>query len=218
MEFLNELHKNKRIKIRLCIAIFLAFIDRVALAYLAYVIITEILRFMSRRNMPFLNSIYVKIFLIIFLSGIVDFFAKSADNEGWAMIVAYMLIAFLLEQPFKLFVKRESDKRTKRKYGLDYDFIEEEKELGFKTNKSRQSQESESFHVSFTLKNNKKRKRGSATDFEFEEGLNTHQSTTDQEEPQRVQYKVSVCPSCGFRNKIVLGNVESCEYCGSPID
>ena len=221
MEFLKELHKNKRIKIRLCIAIFLAFLDRVALVYLAYVIITEILRFMSRKDMPFLNSIFVKIFLILFLSKFAEILSRSRENEGWAIIIAYMFIAFLIEQPFKFFIKRKIDKKRRKKYGvnLDYDFIEEENELGFKTKKSSRSQESESFNFSFTFRNDKKRKSGSATDFDFEESLNIHQSTTDQEQPfQKVQYKVSACPSCGFRNKIVLGNVESCEYCGSPID
>lgn len=220
MEFLKELHKNKRIKIRLCIAIFLAFMDPVALTYLAYVIITEILRFMSRRDMPFLNSIFVKIFLIAFLSGIADFLSKGkSDNEGWSIIIAYMIIAFMLEQPFKFFVKRESEKRRRKKYGLDYDFIEEERELELKTGKNAQFEKSESQQFSITLKDSKKMKKGFQSGSDSTAYSNEYETLQNKGEgQQRLQYKVSVCPSCGFRNKIILGNVESCEYCGSPID
>ena len=126
--------------------------------------------------MEFLNSIIMKIILIMLLSGIMEFFNKNPEDQAWAEIVAYIIVALIIEQPFKFFVMLKGDKRRNEKELTD-NMQTVEKKFRATTENPRE------FEVS-----------------------------------QKIQYKVSACPSCGFKNKIVVGEVGSCEYCGSLID
>lgn len=198
--FLNELHKNKKIKVRLSIALLFLLIDFSSFGYLAYVIITEYFRYLSRRGMPFLNSFYFKLITIIGISLFAGIL--TGESEVFAYIIAYIIIASIIELPIKFIITiRSLFKQRKRMEEDDVEY-ENVREIKF-THSSRKTR----------VKNAQYREIRDYEDITDIPGAKKFEET-----PPKQQYKISQCPSCGYRNKILYGEIAECEYCGTAID
>lgn len=217
--FLNELHKNKRIKVRLSIAfLFLLFLfDFSSIGYLVYVLLTEYFRYFSRKGMPFFNSLYFKFITMGCISLLLSLL--TGERHTFAYIIAHIIIAFMIELPVKFVIAVrslfEQNKKWEEKENMghrkerDYQDVHETK-FTRTTRTSRSSCGTRYYRRSHNSSNIHMK------DVEYQDI--TDEKQNHETPPEKQKYKISRCDSCGSKNKILCGEVTQCEYCGTAID
>lgn len=111
-------------------------------------------------------------------------------------------MAFIIELPIKFIITIRSLFKQRKKMEEDDVEYENVREIKF-THSSRKTR----------VKNVQYREIK-----DYEDITDIPRAKKFEETPPKQQYKISQCPSCGYRNKILYGEVTECEYCGTAID